>query len=195
MRSSPVEVVGGRPERNVDDAAPRVDGHLAPVVDAADVFPGILRPGVVAELTGPRHRVERPHQPASDARRTHGCLQAATCSLRRSRCRQSPGFRRPRPGCSTGCCRCCPAARPSRPTRRSTTPLVPNDITDLPVARVDLLQQAVHREDQPLIAAVGTLPVIHAAAGHRGHVFAHPPFAAGGRRRRPRVTRCVRGRK
>ena len=47
--------------------------------------------------------------------------------------------------------------------------------------RIDLLQQAVHREDQALVAAVGALPVVHAAAGHAGHVFAHPPLAAGRR--------------
>src|SRR4029079_8925314 len=31
---------------------------------------------------------------------------------------------------------------------------------------VDLLQQAVHREDQAPVAPVGALPVVHAAAGH-----------------------------
>ena len=45
--------------------------------------------------------------------------------------------------------------------------------------RVDLLQQAVHREDQALVSAVGALPVVHAAAGHPGHVLAHPPLPAG----------------
>ena len=45
--------------------------------------------------------------------------------------------------------------------------------------RVQLLQQAVHREDQALVAAVGALPVVHAAAGHAGHVLADPQLPAG----------------
>ena len=57
-----VEVVGGRAERDVGDAARGVDRHLAPVVGAADVLPRVLRPGVVAELAGTRHGMERPHE-------------------------------------------------------------------------------------------------------------------------------------
>ena len=57
-----VEVIRRRSERHVDDAAPRVDRHLAPVVHAADVLPGVLRPGVIAELARPRYGVEGPHQ-------------------------------------------------------------------------------------------------------------------------------------
>src|SRR5512145_3157974 len=67
IRSNPIrtiEIVRGRSERDEDDTATDVDGHLAPIVDAADVLPGVLRPCLVAELTRPRHRMERPHQPA-----------------------------------------------------------------------------------------------------------------------------------
>ena len=45
--------------------------------------------------------------------------------------------------------------------------------------RVDFLQEAVHRENQALIAAVGALPVVHAARGHPGHVFVHPQLSPG----------------
>src|SRR6185295_13350349 len=57
-----VEIVGRRSERNVSDAALRIDGHLSPVIVAANVFPCILRPGVVAELSGTRYGVKGPCQ-------------------------------------------------------------------------------------------------------------------------------------
>src|SRR5690606_25368982 len=55
-----VVVVGRRAERDVDDAALRVDRHLAPRVDAAGIPIRVLRPRVVAELAGLRNRVKRP---------------------------------------------------------------------------------------------------------------------------------------
>src|SRR4029453_16856488 len=58
----PIKIVGRRSERNVGDAMPRIDRHLSPVVVAADVFPCIFRPGVIAELAGARYRVEGPHK-------------------------------------------------------------------------------------------------------------------------------------
>ena len=45
--------------------------------------------------------------------------------------------------------------------------------------RVQLLQQAVHREDEPLVAAVAAFPVHDAAAAHAVHVLADPAFLAG----------------
>ena len=57
-----VEVVLRAGGRHVDDAALLVDRLLAPVVCAADGLPRIRRPGVVAELARPRHRMKRPDQ-------------------------------------------------------------------------------------------------------------------------------------
>ena len=65
-----VEIERRRSGREVDDAARHVDRDLAPGVGAADVLPGVLRPGVVAELARTRNGVERPHQRAACARRT-----------------------------------------------------------------------------------------------------------------------------
>ena len=61
-----VEVVRRRAGRQVHDAALFVDRHLAPVVRAAHVLVRILRPGLVAELTGSRHGVELPQPLAGD---------------------------------------------------------------------------------------------------------------------------------
>ena len=61
-----VEIVGRRAGREVGDAALLVDGDLAPGVGAADVLPGVLRPGVVAELARMRNGVERPDQLAGE---------------------------------------------------------------------------------------------------------------------------------
>ena len=59
-----VEVVLRAAGRDVDDAALLVDRLLAPVVGAADGLPRVRRPGVVAELAGPRHGVKGPDQRA-----------------------------------------------------------------------------------------------------------------------------------
>ena len=55
-----VEIVGRRSGRDVDDAALLVDRHRAPVVRAAGVLVGVLRPGLVAELAGHRDGVKLP---------------------------------------------------------------------------------------------------------------------------------------
>src|SRR5436190_10998730 len=55
-----VEIVIGRSEWNVDDAARIVDRHRSPVVHSADVLVGFLRPRVVPELAGQRNGVELP---------------------------------------------------------------------------------------------------------------------------------------
>src|SRR5215212_6421114 len=57
-----VEVVLRAARRYIDDAALLVDRLLTPVVGAADGLPGVGRPGVVAELPGPRHGVKGPDQ-------------------------------------------------------------------------------------------------------------------------------------
>src|SRR2546423_2589763 len=67
-----VEVVGGRTERYICDAEPRIDCHLAPVVGAADILPRILRPCVVTILARTRNRVECPRQlPVANIVRTN----------------------------------------------------------------------------------------------------------------------------
>ena len=57
-----VPVVGRRSQREVADGALLVDGDLTPGIDAADVFPGVGRPRLIAELPGTRHGVEGPEQ-------------------------------------------------------------------------------------------------------------------------------------
>src|SRR5262245_24629286 len=55
-----VKIEARRSERNIGDAALFIDGHLAPVVDAAGGFIELLRPGVITELAGMRDRVKNP---------------------------------------------------------------------------------------------------------------------------------------
>src|SRR4029453_9393747 len=55
-----VEVVGRRAGPGVDETALDVERESRPRVRATDVFPRILRPGVVAGLARMRDRVERP---------------------------------------------------------------------------------------------------------------------------------------
>ena len=61
-----VVVVGRRRNREIGDAALRIERDLAPHIDAARVLPGILGPGVVAELARLRNGVEGPHELAGD---------------------------------------------------------------------------------------------------------------------------------
>ena len=159
---------------------PRVDGHLAPVVDAADVLPGVLRPRVVPELARPRHGVERPHQLARDD------VVGADVAGRRhvafaSRAADDDEVLEHLAG---------DARLDVADARRVAAVEADAQVDDavraerhdrLAGSRVDLLQQAVHREDQPLVAAVGALPVVHAAAGHAGHALAHPALFSGRR--------------
>src|SRR4029078_9173386 len=58
----PIEIVSRRSERNVGNPAPRINLHLAPVINTADVFPRILWPGVITKLARTRDGVERPRQ-------------------------------------------------------------------------------------------------------------------------------------
>jgi len=57
-----VEVVLGAGGGRVEDAALGIDGEFTPDVGAADALICILGPGVVPELTGPRHGVEAPDE-------------------------------------------------------------------------------------------------------------------------------------
>src|ERR1700751_1919817 len=55
-----VEIKSGRAGGNVDDSANRIERHASPVVGGSAGFPGVRRPGVIAEFTGKRNGVERP---------------------------------------------------------------------------------------------------------------------------------------
>ena len=61
-----VEVVRGRAGGKVGDAALFVDGDFAPGVDAADVLPGVFRPGFVAEFAGVWDGVKSPDEFAGE---------------------------------------------------------------------------------------------------------------------------------
>ncbi len=70
---------------NVSDAALLIDRHLIPVVNAAHRFPGVRRPGVVAEFAGMRNYVERPHELARDERPRRECRRVWNRNWRRRR--------------------------------------------------------------------------------------------------------------
>src|SRR6266568_295123 len=57
-----VEIIRRRTEREEGDAIFRVDCEIAPCVDSADVFPGVLRERVIMRLSGVGHSVELPHK-------------------------------------------------------------------------------------------------------------------------------------
>ncbi len=152
-----VEVIRRRSERDEDDAAANVDRRLTPVVDPADVFPGVFRPRVVAELAGARHRVERPDEFAGEnvvgadvARRRHVVFPR--------RAPQDDQILEDASG----------RVRLDRSDRLRIAAIDPDAQVDDPVRaerhdrlsrlRVHLLQQAVHREDQPLVAPVRCFP-------------------------------------
>ena len=174
-----VEVVVGRSERDVDDAARFVDRHRAPVVHAADVLVGVLRPRVVAELARQRHRVELPFLLAGDhvvgadvSRRVDERFAG-----RRSEDEQvlpdlARAVRLDPAGVLLG----------ARKTVAQIDDAVLAEGQDgLAGLRVDLLQEAVDRKQQPAILAVLALPVVDAAAGDAGEPFVNPEFLAGRR--------------
>ena len=59
---SAIEVVLGAGGGDVDDAALRIEGDLAPGIRPPDGLPGVFRPGVVAKFTGVRDGVEAPDE-------------------------------------------------------------------------------------------------------------------------------------
>ena len=127
-----VVVVGGRAGREVGDAALLVDRQLAPGVRAADVFPRVFRPRLVAELAWMRHGVELPDQLAGEhvvgakiAGRRHVAFAG-----RRSEQNQVLEHLAGRARLDAR--RSSPDRGPS-PSRRSTTPSVPNVVIDFPV--------------------------------------------------------------
>ena len=55
-----VEIVLGARGRRIDNTSFRINGEFTPDIGAADALPGVLRPGIVAELAGTRNRVKGP---------------------------------------------------------------------------------------------------------------------------------------
>ena len=159
-------------------AIPRcaIDRHLSPVVCAADVLPGVFRPRVVAELAWTWHCVKGPDELAAAdivganvAGRRHvpftrsaadddQVLEYLTGSLRLY---APDGFR--------------VASVDADPQVDGAVDAERRD--RFPGLRVQLLQQAVHREDEALVAAVAAFPVHHAAVAHAVHVLADPQLA------------------
>ena len=158
-----VVVVGGRPGREIGDAALRVDRDLAPGIRAADVLLGVLRPRLVAGLAGMRDGVELPYQLAGQRRRRRAGLRAATGSPRRWRTRGGPGSRRSCPACPTECARSSRdpvrALRADRRRRSCRT-----TVMESAGGGVNLLQIIVHGEDETAILPVLALPIVHARA-------------------------------
>ena len=124
---------------------------------AADVLPGVLRPRVVAELAGARHGVERPDEFAGEhvvgadvAGRRHVAFAGGAAEddqvledlARRVRLDGADGLRIAAVDPDAQIDDAVGAERHDRLAR----------------LRVHLLQQAVHREDQPLVAAVRRFP-------------------------------------
>ena len=172
-----VEIVGGRSGRYVDDAPLLVDRHLAPVVRAADVLVGLLRPRVVAEFAGLRHGVELPHALAGDD------VIGADVAWRRH-----PGFaggrthdhqvlpdlsRRPRLHAAVG------AFGASQPFTQIDDPVVAEAQDGLAGAGINRLHVSIDREQQSTIFSVGALPVVDAAGDDPGQSLVNPHLLPG----------------
>ena len=120
-----VVVVGGRPDGKVRDAPLGVDRDLAPRVDAADVLVRVFRPRLVAELSRMRNRVELPHELSRDHVEGAEIARAATGSPRPVADPSRIRFSKIRPGVPDWMRPMVAGSRPS-PSRRSTTPSLPN---------------------------------------------------------------------
>ena len=174
-----VEVVVRRSGRDVDDAAFFVDRHRAPVVHAADVLVGLLRPRVVAELAGQRHRVELPLLLTRDdvvradvARRVHEgfagrrsqnhqVLPDLAGTVRLNSSRVLLGARQPVPQIDDA--------------------VLAEGQDRLAGSRIDLLKETVDRKQQPSVFPVVALPVVHATAVNTGQPLMDPDLSAGRR--------------
>ena len=174
-----VEVVSRRAGGKENDAALGIDGELAPCIGAADVFPGIRRPGVVAEFTGMRDGVEPPRLFAGDdvvranvAGRREVALAGRGAEddqvledLSRIR-RLDPCERRGIP--RVALFEVDRAVRSEREDR-------------LPGPRIDRLEVVVALEQQPAVLSIAALPVVDAARRNSLQVGVNPDFSAGRR--------------
>ena len=153
--------------------------ELAPVVRAADVFPGVLRPGLVAELARVRHGVELPCQASGDdvvgadvAGRRHVVLAGGRSQDDQvledlARIRRLHLHQRGRV--------------PPQPLAEVHGAVGAERHDRLAGPGVDRLQVAVHLEQQPAVRAVLALPVVDPARGDAAQVLVDPDFLAGGR--------------
>ena len=171
-----VEVVVRRAGRHVDDAALFVDRKRAPVVGAADVLVRLLRPGVVAELAGQRNRVELPDLVPGDD--VVGADVAGRRDERFAGRRSQDDEVLPDLSGAVGL----DASRllRSRETDAQIDRAVFAERQDRLAGRgVNRLQVAVDREQQPLVLAVGALPVVDAARDDAAEPLVDPQLIAG----------------
>src|SRR6202161_1475201 len=56
-----IEIIGRRSQWKVRDPALFIDRHPAPVVGAANIRPGIFRPGIVTKFAGMGNGMKDPH--------------------------------------------------------------------------------------------------------------------------------------
>ena len=173
-----IEVVVRRAGRHIDDAALLVDRHRSPVVGAADVLVRLFRPGVVAELAGLRNRVELPHLLPGDD------VVGADVAGRRD---ERFAGRRPQddevlPDLAGAVGLDASRLLRSRETDAQIDRAVLAERQDRLAGRgVDRLQEAVDREQQPLVLAVGALPVVDAARHDAAEPLVDPQLLAGRR--------------
>ena len=189
-----IEVIRRRSERQEDDAAANVDRRLTPVIRRRRCISRHLSATCRNRTRRARHGVERPDEFSGEdvvgpdiARRRHIVFarrapeddQILENSSGRVRLNRSDPFR----------------IAAVDPDAQVDDPIGAERHDRLSRLRVHLLQQAVHREDEPLVAPVLAFPVVDAAARHAGHVLADPQLLAASPRRRRRANRSARGRR
>src|SRR4029079_16831949 len=166
-----------RPGREKRDTTFGVDCDLTPGIGAADVFPRIFRPRVVAELSWMWHGVERPDQLSGDD------VVGAEISGRRK-----VGFAGRRTEDHQILEHLARGIRLDAPDFGGIASEILAQIDDTVGAECDdrlagfriyLLQIVAEAENEPAIPAVLALPVVHAAAGDAFERFVNPDFLPG----------------
>src|SRR5271156_2364170 len=173
------EVIGRRSQREVSDSTLFVDSHPAPVIGAANVLPGILRPGVVTKFAGVGNGMKDPdHLPAEHVIGTNiarrGSVLFPSGRTQNQEILKDPSW----------------AAGLNGPNRlRITTQALPQigtamvaeRIHQLAGARVQRMEHVVGGVEEAAVAAILALPVIDSAVGDASGnaVVVNPDLLAG----------------
>ena len=172
-----VEVVARSARRHVDDAELGVDRRLAPVVHAAVIAEPCFRPRIGAELAGSRHGVEDPQQ--------HARADVVRMNVGRRRgVAAAAGRQRHDDGVLENPARVVGLQRANRrdvavePDAQIDAAVGAEGSNRLAGLRVDRCEMPGIDVQQPLFAAVGAAPVIHAARADGAFVGVRPELAA-----------------
>ena len=168
-----VEIVRRRAGRQKDDAVLLVEREIAPRVRAARVPEGILGPRLVSVFTGPRNRVERPHELAAEHVVRADVPRRRPVAFADVRSDDDEIFE----DASGAVVRTAVAARGADAHVDEAFGAERQDL--LAVARIHFADAVVRREDEAPVRAILALPVREPALGRAQR--RHPQLLAGRR--------------